>query len=252
MRSVLLIALVASPALANDDGLTGFVTYGAGDLRGRVTDDGKPVANATVHVVCKDKPEQALRTDARGRYHATLDCGHDSAFVFVRGNVRVEGLVTMEADNVIESHEAIPPKSMPKAKTETDKVLAYTDAAMDADKWTRAWLLLDVDAQGKVEHVKLLNAPGFDLDAIAVKAGFDVEFEPARDTAGNAVRAAVLWTWEWPAYWFMRKVGGSMYHLPEAVSYVDCDGKRPREDYHRDCTPPDLAHLADRPWLDRP
>ena len=255
---LLLAATPVLPARANSatdagDGLTGFVTYGNGELRGRVTDDAHPVAGATVHVVCKGVAEVTMTTDRNGKYRADLACGHEAnAFVFVRGTYRIEGLVTTEVDNVIESHEAIPPRSMPKATTPVDRVLDYSDSAMDADKWTRAWLLLDVDERGRVDRIKLLNAPGFDLDALAIKAGFEVEFEPARDAAGNAVKAAVLWTFEWPAYWFMRKTAGTMYRLPEIATEVGCTPTRANAGYYRDCTPPDLAHLADRAWIDRP
>ena len=250
MRFAAILLATNATALADGDGLTGFVTYGNGELRGRVTAAGKPVAGTTVHVACKGIPEQALTTDARGKFRGDLACGAGAqAFVFVRAAVRVEGLVTTEVDNIIESHEAIPPEAMPHAITPADRVLAYSDAAIDADRWTRAWLLLDVDETGAVVREKLLDAPGLDLDAVAIAGGFDVKFEPARDATGNPMRAAVLWTFEWPAYWFQRKAGGNMYHLPDLAA-VGC-GRAPRNGYARDCTQPDLGHLADRPWIDR-
>jgi len=58
------------PALADgDDKVHGFVTYGNGEVSGRVVDDdGKPIANAEVHVVAGAAVERVMKTDGAGKF----------------------------------------------------------------------------------------------------------------------------------------------------------------------------------------
>src|SRR5688572_12874788 len=44
----------------------------------------------------------------------------------------------------------------------------YSDAAIEHDAWTRAWMLLDIDDRGVVQRMKFLKRPGYDLEKIAI------------------------------------------------------------------------------------
>lgn len=56
----------------------------------------------------------------------------------------------------------------------------------------KPWLMLDVDDQGHVSRLKLLNDPGINLGPIAIQEGFKMTFSPARDSDdhGSRERAA--------------------------------------------------------------
>ncbi len=251
---VIALATLASVARADAPVANGFFTQGPGELDGSVSRaDGSPAAHATVHVVTEGAPEQRATTDARGRYRVTLRGGH--AHVFITEPGKVVGTTTASApsagDDVIEIHEAEPPAVAARPKKPADRILDYSDAAMEADTWTRAWLMLHVDARGMVTHVKLLRAAGYDLDAIAMRAAFALRFEPARDRAQRPIRSLVLWTFEWPAYWWLRQTKQPLSRLPADVADVRCRrADRPRK-WDRDCSEPDLAGAQRRPWLAR-
>lgn len=251
---VIALATMASVALADAPVANGFFTEGPGDLEGTVTrDDGSLAANVTVHVVSDAGPGQLATTDAHGHYKIVLRGGH--AHVFITEPGKVAGTTTTSVssggDDVIEMHEAEPPAVAARPRKPADRILDYSDAAMDADTWTRAWLMLHVDARGIVTHVKLLRAAGYDLDAIAVREAFALRFDPARDRAQRPVRSLVLWTFEWPAYWWLRQTKQPLTRLPASVGGVRCRrADRPRT-WDRDCRDPDLAGADQHPWLAR-
>jgi hypothetical protein len=248
MRLALLLALVAAPAAA-DPRLNGFVTRGNGELRGTVMKNGKPIAGAHVHVV-GDKAQEAV-TAADGTYKLTL-AGGDHAFVYIDGDAQLTAqLATPGGGSVIELHEVLPPAVAAKAHEHTDVILDYSDDATDADTWARAWLLLDVGETGAVSQVKLLNDPGHALAPIAIKAALALKFDPARDRANRPIRSTVLWTYEWPAYWWLRENHYSMSRLPLETVTLPCNGRDSKFVRHRDCTPPDLAKIVTAPWLHR-
>lgn len=252
----LAIALVITAATASaETAVTGFVAVGKGELTGVVTDaDGKPLKNVKVHVAPKGAPEQVVTTDDKGRYRATVP-ESEATYVFVEAKVKIGGQMSsavMEGDmEAIAIREALPPAVQPKPKKALDYVPEYSETAEDKNTWTRAWLLLDVTDAGKVARVKLLDAPGLDLDKIAVQEAFDVTFEPARDRSGKSIPAMVLWTWEWPAYFWMLDHKRSMHRLPPEVASVRCKNDRPSRSL-RDCSKPSVANAMTKPWIDRP
>jgi hypothetical protein len=258
MRIALAVALVlafVTPAAAEAE-VTGFITSGTGELAGRVTDlDGKALRGIKVHIVPKGKPEQVVVTDADGKYKAQLT-GGEFTYVYVEGKVKIGGQAAVavkegEAE-AIEIREALPPAVQPKALTSPTRVLEYSDLAQDKNTWTRAWLMLDLSETGKVKRVKLLNKPGFDLDQIAIREAFKLKFEPALDRSKRAIPAMVLWTFEWPAYWWLLDHKRAVNRLPPEVEEVPCRGTGPTRARYRDCSKPDISRAVTEPWIDKP
>jgi hypothetical protein len=234
--------------------VSGFVTYGTGDLAGTVTDlDGKPITGATVRLAAGEK-ERIVKTDTKGVFKAKLvDTG--ATYVYVEDKVKISGRLAsavQEGDyEAIAIRETLPPVVAPKSKIGLDVIPAYSELAMDKDVWARAWLLLDVTETGKVRRVKLINAPGFDLDKIAIREAFRVPFEPARDRANNAVEALVLWTWEWPAHYWLIQNRKYPNRVPPIAKSINCKGSGPTKAL-RDCTKPAVAKAVTLPWIDKP
>ncbi len=137
----------------------------------------------------------------------------------------------------------------------------YSDRAILSDAWTRAWLLLDVDATGRVERLKIMNAPGFDLEPIAIAEGFRVRFDPARDGDGRPTRTYVIWPIEWPAQSWLRTHLGITTRMPStdpasrtSAARVPCRGRGPWNlgaTYHgyRDCSRPNFDAAVTAPWI---
>jgi Carboxypeptidase regulatory-like domain len=254
---ITLAVLAGSPTMA-DPRVAGFVAGGAGELEGRVLDDaGHPVRGASVHVLASSGTEQVVTTDQTGRYRATTRPDETYSVVFVFGNAKIAGSVitteTVGDSEVVEMHEVVPPAVQPKPITSPSRVLAYSDAAMDHDTWTRTWLLLDVTATGTVKRIKTLDRAGYDLDRIAERAAFEVKFEPARDRSRRAIPALVLWSFEWPAYWWMRHHDESdMRRIPADASAIPCRGSGPTHSVYRDCRAPSVANAISKPWIERP
>jgi hypothetical protein len=242
------------PALADDNHVTGFITYAKGELTGQVTDeDGHPVAGAKVHLATPSGTEKVVTADRQGKFKTPLPGDDGHTLVYVSGAARISGQATVPSDQgapgeVVEIHEVIRPAVMPKPLSRVDRILEYTDAAIDRDVWTRAWLLLEITETGTVARLKLINRPGYDLDAIAIREGLKLRFEPARDRAGRPTRTLLLWTFEWPSYWFMQRTHQMPTRLPEFT--VDCRGTKPMRATYRDCTPPDLGHAMALPWVE--
>ena len=80
---------------------------------------------------------------------------------------------------------------------------AYSDRAIESDRWAVAWMLLDIDETGKVQRVKFLKYPGLDLETIAVKEALKLQFEPAIAMDGKPQRSWIVWPIEWPSYWWL-------------------------------------------------
>ena len=123
---------------------------------------------------------------------------------------------------------------------------------MDSNQWARAWLLLDVDPNGVVARIKLLNAPGDGLDEIAIRDGFKLQFEPARDRSDKAVRSQVLWVFEWPSFWWMQDRRYPRRRMPREAYRTRCRGTGPTKDVYRNCSPPNLAAAITEKWIDWP
>jgi hypothetical protein len=249
--AVIVVAIgLAGSARADETQLSGFVTRGSGELTGRVTgDDGKPLPGVKVHIVSK-AGDQTVTADKDGRYRVMLK-GLDS-FVYVDHTAHVSGQMAEGDGDVVEIHETIPPAVMPKPKPSYAIIPDYSDKAMDDDVWLRAWLVLDISDQGTVTRLKLVNAPGHELDAIAVSEGFKLKFEPARDRANQAIRALIVWSFEWPSYWWMLGNHYRIDRFPVQANGVACRKSGPPSDHYRDCSKPDLARAVVQPWTERP
>jgi len=148
--------------------------------------------------------------------------------------------------------------AVPKETSDNRRIPAYSDRAIASDKWTRAWMLLDVDETGAVTRTKFLKQPGMDLEPIAVDTSFTRTFAPARDRDGNRVRAYVVYGIEWPGYWWMIQKYGQAVRMPYAAKLPICAGTGPmnldsRQPSYRDCSVPDLKVIDfTSGWLTRP
>jgi hypothetical protein len=151
-----------------------------------------------------------------------------------------------------------PPKVLPKAKKRYGRIApAYSDYAIEHDKWAKAWLLLDIDERGVVTRLKLLKAPGYDLDQIAIERGFSMRFDPAEDIHGNAIPSQLITPIEWPAYWWLIAREGLATKIPEYIERVPCEGSGPMKlgsihPAYRDCSPPpELSKLDEFAWIEK-
>ncbi|HEX5064106.1 MAG TPA: hypothetical protein VFV99_32240 [Kofleriaceae bacterium] len=155
-------------------------------------------------------------------------------------------------------HGKAPPARLPKAKKRYNRIApAYSDYAVEHDRWAKAWLLLDIDERGVVTRLKLLKKPGMDLDQIAIDRGFSMRFEPAEDINGNPMRTELITPIEWPAYWWLIDREGLATKVPEYIEKVPCYGSGPMHmgsihPMYRDCSPPPaLTTLDEYPWITR-
>lgn len=169
---------------------------------------------------------------------------------------------------VIEGQRPVP-HVRPKVKDhDREAAPVYSDAAIERDAWTRAWLLLDVDETGRVARFKFIKRPGHDLEPIAARKVFGLRFEPARDAAGRPIKAWVIWGIEWPSYWWMVAMNLPPTRMPpwrltsrgprRLDASVPCAGKGPLNldsihPVYKDCSLPDLSRRFDaEPWWVRP
>jgi len=209
---------------------------------GKLTDRaGRPLESATVTAAAA-----TAITNANGIYRLVVPApgNYDVTFSY--------------ADAVIVIHDprpmVVPPK--PARKHEERILPPYSDAAIEHDAWEKAWLLLDVDADGTVTRLKFLHEPGHDLKDIAQKAAFAMKFEPGRDAENRPMPVLVLWAYEWPAYWWLVQMEGvTTAFSPQAYS-VPCRGSGPVHirsvhPIYRDCSPPDRELAVTAKWIPR-
>jgi carboxypeptidase family protein len=270
------IALLAFTASASaDDRIPGTA------LAGRVTDTttGEVVAGAQVFVSGPSGLIATAVTDAAGTYNVSLAPGNYNV-IFVHGRTRTSGNITVgdqpatfngkvdvASGETIIIEEHLKPPVPPKPKNYVaSKTPPYSDAAVLSDAWTTAWMLLDVNPQGRVERIKFLKHPGYDLEEIAKKEASRLEFEPARDRFGKAVRTWMVWKIEWPSAWWLEQMVGTRSGMPPIIGY-DWDGNPVRKDWYvpcagsgpmnlgsihpayKDCSKPDLKAALKEPWL---
>ncbi len=169
---------------------------------------------------------------------------------------------------VIKVEGRLLPKVKPTPKNHSAlKAPPYSDRAILRDAWTKAWLLLDVSAEGKIIRLKFLKRPGYDLEPIAVSEAFKLTFEPARDHGDKPVRTFVLWQIEWPSAGWLEKLVGTRSRMPRLIGippnvrlqsdYVPCAGSGPwRMDSvhktYKDCSKPDWSNEAKEAWIMAP
>jgi hypothetical protein len=237
-----------------DAAFHGFAWQGQKLLEGRVTDpSGGALAGAQVHVVSNGEPERVVSTDRDGHYRVVLAQG-TSGLVFVYGDLRITstGTSSTASDDgeTIEMYELRRPAIAPKLR-QRQRRPDYSDAAVDHNAWLRAWLLLDVDASGVVTAVKLVDHPGFDLDAIAIRMAFALQLDPARDGANRPVETHMLWALDWPAFWWLSD--NVDVPFPETVSTLPCHaGRGQPAAEERSCAPATIANVVSAAWIARP
>ena len=156
-----------------------------------------------------------------------------------------------------------PPKVLPHPKKHYHRMAPpYSDEAILSDAWTKAWVLLDIDAHGVVQRVKLLKRPGYGLDAIAIAHAMKMRFDPAEDAQGYAVPSLLLWSIEWPSYWWLVDLDIPPTTVPNfaddpevfkgtGMFVVPCKGSGPMQlgslhPTNRDCSPPPPASEFDK------
>jgi hypothetical protein len=251
------LALAGAPAARADAEVTGFLVTWTGEFAGLVaTTDDEPIADATVHIATSTGVDKELKTDRRGRYRVKLTRGD---YVYVDGIVKLSTMATVShpggAAEAIEMHEFESPVTLPRLIGDPRWIPDYSDAATDRNEWAKAWLMLDIDDHGVVERVQLLKPAGLDLDPIAIRAAFALTFEPAKNRGGRPVATAMLWAFEWPAYYWMieRRVAQvNLHRMPANAGAVPCRGSGPTRTVYRDCSLPDHKRVATAPWISRP
>jgi hypothetical protein len=276
-------------------------------LTGRVSDVlGRPIADARVYVLAKTGEREETRTNKHGRYAVKLSRGGAYGVVIAVDEVHTYRTVLIEAQKSttldveveldvaggevikIVDRKLPAPAVKPKPTTDSRKSLPYSEEAVERDAWAKAWVLLDVNESGMVTRLKLLKAPGFDLDKIAIEEAFKLRFAPARDAAGRPMRTYVVWAMEWPSWGWLAQGNGttggkpndtnavhgwSMNHrerelatanwarpsavaFPHALERVPCAGSGPlnldlRNRAYRDCSGYDLGEADALPWITR-
>ena len=224
MRSLVLALLVGWGSIAAADPAV---------VQGRVTDIlARPIANARVYVTTHGSAPIPTTTDADGRYSVEVAPGqHDVVIafgkVYVFRTVDVAAAttldITIELDTqggeVIKVEDRMRPEPTTPAapRLDTQRPPPYSDEAIARDAWARAWLLLDVDETGHVTRLKLLKAPGFDLDAIAIDTAFRLHFDPALDAQGKPMKTYIVWSMEWPSHDWLVQGAGTALRLPRSL-----------------------------------
>jgi hypothetical protein len=180
-------------------------------------------------------------------------------------SIAIAVAASAHAGEIIDIHDIPVPKVMPKPTPATYDPLhvpAYSSDAILEDVWVRTWLLLDIDAHGKVLRFKFLNHPGYGLEPIAIAEAFRVSFSPALDNHDKPTEAFALWKIEWPSHDYLYELWGSTQRLPEGAFRGDpspiyrlrCQGSGPLNltSVHatlRDCRSPDISKVDVEPWV---
>ena len=174
---------------------------------------------------------------------------------------------TTRGNEVIEIHDHLPVKVPAKPQNfRPRKLPPYSEKAVLQDAWTRAWMLLDIDATGTVRRFKWVNRPGYDLEPIAVDQVFKLHFDPALDANGNTMASEIIWGIEWPSHgWIAMFTGGLGTAWPAdrgfparpASAYVPCRGSGPLNlssyyPVYKDCSMPNIKAIPSEAWVSRP
>jgi len=263
MRSLVILFAMVGVAVADDDGaVTGFEATGAGPLSGNAVDaNGKPLANVDIHVVSKSGGEQIVKTDRDGHYTVELKgTATETSMIFVRGHrgARLGGIVSdssiVDGTEAIEILETSPPAVPAKPVNKWIPILPYSKTAIADNVWVRAWMTLDIDAKGRVQHVRWVQRPGHELDSIAVREAFALMFEPARDRAKRAIASQLVWVFEWPSHWWLEHQDEHRddNRMPANYIQVECQKPGERRRDRRDCSQANLAASLREKWIGPP
>ena len=238
-------------------------------LHGQVTSEGTglPVAGATVFIATGSGLEQTVTTDDHGAYQAELYTRGTYNLIYAFGSSRISRHVDLatrtdvgldvsldDGGEVISVEGHLAPPVSPVPVKDWTILPRYSETAALGNYWSKAWLLLDVDATGTVTRVKFLKRPGHDLDPIAVETALATQFTPARDASGNPTRTLLVWPIEWPSYWWLVRRVGVTTRIPDYAHHVKCIGSGPLNldsvmAVQRDCSEPDLSKAASEPWI---
>jgi hypothetical protein len=191
MRRLVALALCGLTATATAEPLTGKVL----DRK-----SGTPIEGAVVHLQAPDGAALTTSTTADGSYGFDVVPGRYQ-ITFLRGTAQQSATVVISADTpaslngrlddvvdeviVIDDSKAPAVLPVPIRKAVRLATPPYSERAILEDAWTRAWLLLEVDARGTVTRLKLLKRPGYDLEPLAI-----AERRPTRCRPSSSWRAA--------------------------------------------------------------
>ncbi|HLL20974.1 MAG TPA: carboxypeptidase-like regulatory domain-containing protein [Kofleriaceae bacterium] len=205
-------------------------------LTGRVTDVlGKPVNNARIYVLSRAGAREEATTNRDGRFRVSVEGSGAYGVVIAKDQVHtyrtvlvqpgmtnvldVEVEVDVEGGEVVRILDRAParPAVAPAPLHDVRRSLPYSEESVERDAWAKAWLLLDVDSYGMVQRLKLLKAPGYDLDRICIEEAFKLRFTPAQDASGKPMRTHMLYSMEWPAWGWLVQGNGVAVRRPRDV-----------------------------------
>lgn len=264
-----LAVLLAFTAIARADSTS--------QLSGRVLDAkrGTPVESALVIVSDTRGIKHQVATDASGRFAVAVEPG-SYLLTYVYGSSKSSGRVVVEpgkpamiegrldatAGEVIVIRDKIQPPTPPRPQNHKwQKAPPYSDRAVLEDAWTKAWLLLDIDERGKLQRIKWLKRPGYDLEKIAISEIKKLTWSPALDRSGKPMRSWFVWSIEWPSAWWLEMFVGTRSAMPPRQGltgrkddYVPCKGSGPwlmgsLKKIYKDCSQPDFKKAANEPWF---
>jgi len=250
-------------------------------LTGHITDTltGMPVEHAQVYVSNAAGPVRVVTTDRTGRYAIDLAPGTYDVTIQLetsraQAHLLIEPGQAMILDSqvestpgeVIEIHDPLPPKVMPKPTNfSRTRAPPYSQEALDKDAWARAWMLLDIGPDGAVKRFKFLKRPGYDLEKIAAAEVFKLRFEPARNDDDKPMGTSIVWGIEWPSAGWLEAIIGTRSRMPSMhgfpprgqTDYVPCKGSGPMNlgsvhPTYRDCSGPDLSRVGTEAWIVKP
>ena len=143
-----------------------------------------------------------------------------------------------------------------EAPKRLEDLLVFNGATINDVDGEAIGFVEDTSSPGKVTRVKLLSHPGYGLDEIAVRQALGMSFEPARDGRGRAMPALVLWSFEWPSYWWLVAHEGVTTAQSGQMYGVPCRGSGPLhigsiDPVYRDCSGPDVELAAHARWIAR-
>ena len=207
----LLLVLASSAAIAGKGDQTAWVKGTVSDA-----DSGAPLPGVEVRVLRRGQVIASTTASSRGRYLLSVPAGrYEVVFrhgksrlirpIIARGGLaaRVNGRLRIDPGEVIVIREKSKVRPAMAKNFNRLKTPPYSDEAIRKNVWVRSWLLLDIDRTGRLTRVKFINRPGHGLDRIALDQVMKLDFDPARDVNGRPIRTFVLWSVEWPSYWWL-------------------------------------------------
>ena len=272
MSCVVFLALLAARPAAAD------VTC---RLSGQVADiaGGKPVEAARVKVSDRHGVRTITTSDAGGRYSVEVPPG-DYAVAFEYGTSRtvsqvsitpsctatLDGKVDITGEIIVIQDQKPPAHPARPVNYKNRANPPYSDEALEKDAWTRAWMLLDISSTGEVTQFKFLKRPGYDLENIAAREVFKLQFEPARDEHGQPMRIWLVWGMEWPSNGWLMAMKLPRTMKPPIIGFpprrmsdgVPCkDSGRPMflgslYPAYRDCSQADISKATGEKWIVHP